>query len=209
MKNWKFWCILLLLALLFAFLWYMFPRKVETVKIDVKENVEKIDSLNLIIKEKSLVIDSLKEKKNEIIIKVVEKTKRLKTLPADSTINLFSSNLKKHGEVDPGKPILQEDSSVVCFIQDLRGTNIIAAKLEGKIEECEVLKEIAVLDSGIIEGKDSIIAQNSIILKKTKDGYEQELGTLKEQLKKETLKRKIITYSGGALLVGMLVLLIK
>ena len=204
MKNWKNWILVLLFLLLaggFWFIWQKYPK--EVVKVEVRENERKIDSLEFIIKEKTLVIDSLKKQKEKVIEKVIVKVEKIKSLPADSTINLFYSNLQDYGEVESTEPTLREDSSVVCSLDNLRGANVITAKYEGKVEETEILNDIVSAASEIIVGKDSIIEQQSIILDKTKVAYDTRLTELNKQLKKETRMKNAAVY-GGAVLVGVL-----
>jgi hypothetical protein len=68
MKNWKNWILILLFLLLvggFWLIWEKYPK--EVVKVEVRENEKKIDSLEFVIKEKSLVIDSLKNLENKLV----------------------------------------------------------------------------------------------------------------------------------------------
>lgn len=205
MKNWKNWILVLLFLLLvggFWLIWEKYPK--EVVKVEIRENEKKIDSLEFVIKEKSSVIDSLKKQKEKVIEKVVVKVEKIKDLPPDSTIKLFYNNLQDYGEVESStEPTLREDSSVVCSLDNLKGANIITAKYEGKVEEVRILNDIVTLNFGIINDKDSIISQNSIILNKTREAYDQRLTELNKQLKKETRKKKVAVY-GGAVLVGVL-----
>ena len=90
MKNWKNWILILLFLLLVGgswLIWEKYPK--EVVKVEVRENERKIDSLEFIIKEKSSVIDSLKKQKEKVIEKVIVKAEKIKDLPPDSTIKLF------------------------------------------------------------------------------------------------------------------------
>ena len=204
MKNWKNWILILLFLLLvggFWLIWEKYPK--EVVKVEVRENERKIDSLEFIIKEKSSVIDSLKKQKEKVIEKVIVKAKKIKDLPPDSTIKLFYNNLQDYGEVESTEPTLREDSSVVCSLDNLRGANVITAKYEGKAEEVMILNDIIFASSEIINNKDSIISQNSIILNKTREAYDQKLTDLNKQIEKEARKKRIATY-GGAVLVGIL-----
>lgn len=204
MKNWKNWILILLFLLLvggFWLIWEKYPK--EVVKVEVRENERKIDSLEFIIKEKSLVIDSLKKQKERVKEKIIVKVKKIKNLPADSTVNLFYNNLQDYGEVESTEPTLREDSSVICSLDNLRGANVITAKYEGKVEEVMILNDIVATASEIINDKDSIISQNSIILNKTREAYDQKLTDLNKQIEKEARKKRIATY-GGAVLVGVL-----
>ena len=204
MKNWKNWILILLFLLLVGgswLIWEKYPK--EVVKVEVRENERKIDSLEFIIKEKSSVIDSLKKQKEKVIEKVIVKAEKIKDLPPDSTIKLFYNNLQDYGEVESTEPTLREDSSVICSLNNLRGANVITAKYEGKAEEVMILNDIIFASSEIINNKDSIISQNSIILNKTREAYDQRLTELNKQLKKETRKKKVAVY-GGAVLVGVL-----
>ena len=204
MKNWKNWILVLLFLLLiggFWFIWQKYPK--EVVKVEVREDEKKIDSLEFIIKEKSSVIDSLKKQKEKVKEKIIVKVEKIKNLPADSTVNLFYNNLQDYGEVESTEPTLREDSSVICSLDNLRGANVITAKYEGKAEEVMILNDIIFASSEIINNKDSIISQNSIILNKTREAYDQRLTELNKQLKKETRKKKVAVY-GGAVLVGVL-----
>ena len=204
MKNWKNWILVLLFLLLvggFWLIWEKYPK--EVVKVEVRENERKIDSLEFIIKEKTLVIDSLKKQKDKVTEKVIVKVEKIKSLPADSTVRLFYNNLRDYSGVESAEPILKEDSSVVCSLDNLRGANVITAMYEGKVEETEILNDIVAAASEIIMNKDSIIEQQSIILDKTESAYNTKLEELNKQLKKETRKKKFATY-GGAILVGVL-----
>ena len=204
MKNWKNWILVLLFLLLvggFWLIWEKYPKQV--VKVEVRENERKIDSLEFVIKEKTLVIDSLKKQKDKVKEKIIVKVEKIKTLPADSTIKLFYSNLQDYSGVESTEPTLREDSSVVCSLDNLRGANVITTEYEGKIEETEILNDIVAAASEIIVGKDSIIEQQSIILDKTMVAYDTKLKNLNQQLKKEVLKKKLAIY-GGSILVGAL-----
>ena len=66
--------ILLLLIGIFIYVWVKYPKT--KVVIDIKENTEKIDSLKRLIKENSMIIDSLMNVKQEVVEKVVIKVKR-------------------------------------------------------------------------------------------------------------------------------------
>lgn len=204
MKNWKNWILVLLFLLLvggFWLIWEKYPK--EVVKVEVRENERKIDSLEFIIKEKTLVIDSLKKQKEKVTEKVIVKVEKIKNLPPDSTIHLFYNNLQDYSGVESTEPTLKEDSSVVCSLDNLRGANVITAMYEGKAEETEILNDIVAASSEIIMNKDSIIEQQSIILDKTESAYNTRLEELNKQLKKETRKKKLATY-GGAVLIGVL-----
>ena len=204
MKNWKNWILVLLFLLLvggFWLIWEKYPK--EVVKVEVRENERKIDSLEFVIKEKTLVIDSLKKQKEKVKERVIVRVEKIKTLPADSTIKLFYSNLQDYSGVESTEPTLREDSSVVCSLDNLRGANVITTEYEGKIEETEILNDIVAAASEIIVGKDSIIEQQSIILDKTMVAYDTKLKNLNQQLKKEVLKKKLAIY-GGSILVGAL-----
>jgi len=204
MKNWKNWILVLLFLLLvggFWFIWQKYPK--EVVKVEVREDERKIDSLMLVIGEKSLVIDSLKKQKDKVKEKIIVKVEKIKNLPADSTVNLFYSNLQDYSGIESTEPTLREDSSVICSLDNLKGANIITAKYEGKLEEVEVLNDIVATASEIINDKDSIINQNSIILNKTKEAYDQKLTELNKQIEKEARRKRLAAY-GGTLLVGLL-----
>jgi hypothetical protein len=149
------------------------------------------------------VIDSLKKQKDKVKEKIIVKVEKIKNLPADSTVNLFYSNLQDYSGIESTEPTLREDSSVICSLDNLKGANIITAKYEGKLEEVEVLNDIVATASEIINDKDSIINQNSIILNKTKEAYDQKLTELNKQIEKEARRKRIATY-GGAVLVGVL-----
>ena len=204
MKNWKNWILVLLFLLLvggFWLIWEKYPK--EVVKVEVRENEKKIDSLEFVVKEKSSVIDSLKKQKEKVIEKVVVKVEKIKDLPPDSTIKLFYGNLQNYGEIESTEPTLREDSSVICSLDNLKGANVITARYEGKLEEVKVLNDIVATSSEIINDKDSIINQNSIILNKTREAYDQKLTELNKQIEKEARRKRIATY-GGAVLVGVL-----
>ena len=129
MKNWKNWILVLLFLLLvggFWFIWQKYPK--EVVKVEVRENERKIDSLVLVIGKKSLVIDSLKKQKEKVKEKIIVKVEKIKNLPADSTINLFYNNLQDYSGVESTEPTLREDSSVVCSLDNLRGANVITVR---------------------------------------------------------------------------------
>jgi hypothetical protein len=204
MKNWKNWILVLLFLLLvggFWFIWQKYPK--EVVKVEVREDERKIDSLMLVIGEKSLVIDSLKKQKEKVKEKIIVKVEKIKNLPADSTVNLFYNNLQDYSGIESTEPTLREDSSVVCSLDNLKGANVITARYEGKLEEVKVLNDIVATASEIINDKDSIINQNSIILNKTREAYDQKLTELNKQIEKEARRKRIATY-GGAVLVGVL-----
>lgn len=204
MKNWKNWILVLLFLLLvggFWFIWQKYPK--EVVKVEVREDERKIDSLMLVIGEKSLVIDSLKKQKEKVKEKIIVKVEKIKNLPADSTVSLFYSNLQDYSGIESTEPTLKEDSSVVCSLDNLKGANVITARYEGKLEEVKVLNNIVETASEIINDKDSIINQNSIILNKTKKAYDQKLTELNKQIEKEARRKRFATY-GGAVLVGVL-----
>ena len=211
MKNWKNWILVLLFLLLvggFWLIWEKYPK--EVVKVEMREDEKKIDSLMIVLREKQGVIDSLKKQKDKVKERVIIRVEKLKTLPPDSTIQLFHDGLQAYGEIKSKRPSLKEDSSIVCSLNNLRGANIITTKYEGAQEENQILKRMVIVDSEIIAGKDSIIGQSSIILNKTKDAYDSRLEELNQQLKKEARIKRTALY-GGAILVGVLggLLLIK
>ena len=204
MKNWKNWILVLLFLLLiggFWFIWQKYPK--EVVRVEIREDERKIDSLMLIIGIKSSVIDSLKKQRERVVEKVIVKVEKIKSLPPDSTIQVFYNGIQSYGEVESTKPTLKEDSSVVCSLDNLRGANVITAKYEGKIQEVGILKDIVTLNSGIIADKDSIINENSVILAKTKEYYNQEIEDLNRRIEKEARRKRLAAY-GGTLLVGLL-----
>ena len=199
------------LLLIFAgIIVYFYLRPVETkVVIETRENVEKIDSLNYLIRDKNRIIDSLKKEKSKIHQKIVVKVKELQTLPADQTIEVFHNNTEKYGECNSEIPILMEDSTIKCTPENLIDANIIAAKYEGALEEKLILEKIIEKDSAIINEKDLIIQENSIILHKTEAAYSKSIENLQASLKKEKIRRKaVIGTTGGiiALILGYLVI---
>lgn len=206
-KNLILLLFFLLLCFGFWYIWKNHPR--EVVKIEIKENIEKIDSLNKLIKEDSLVIDSLKNVKAEIIERVIVKKEEIKSLSPDSTVKLFNQNILAYGEVGDSleTPKLMEDSTISSSVSHIKGANIITAKYESKVEENEVLQGIIKTEDGIIEKKDSVIHENSIILNNTIQAYDTELTNLNKQLKKEKVKKKM-TLVGGGILLGILGLVI-
>ncbi len=206
MKNWKNLSLVLLFLLLLGIFWYIwnkYPKEVVKVEVELRDNYEKIDSLTQIIKEKSLEIDSLKTVKEKVVEKVVIRVKEVRTLPPDSTIDLFYHNVQTYGEIESERPELMEDSGVICSLNNLRGANVITAKLEGKIEEGKILSEMLNKEEEIIKDKDSIIQQNSIILLKTQEAYDTRLEELNRRIKTEGRIKKTSLY-GNALLIGVI-----
>ena len=206
MKNWKNLSLVLLFLLLLGIFWYIwnkYPKEVVKVEVELRDNYEKIDSLTQIIKEKSLEIDSLKTVKEKVVEKVVIRVKEVRTLPPDSTIDLFYHNVQTYGEIESERPELMEDSGVICPLNNLRGANVITAKLEGKIEEGKILSEMLNKEEEIIKDKDSIIQQNSIILLKTQEAYDTRLEELNRRIKTEGRIKKTSLY-GNALLIGVI-----
>ena len=201
--------ILLLLIGIFIYVWVKYPKT--KVVIDIRENTEKIDSLKRLIKENSMIIDSLMNVKQEVVEKVVIKVKEVKSLSPDSTIHLFHANTEKYGELRSKEPTLKEDSTVLCNIDNLIDANIISAKLEGEIKERKIMEEAAIVSSNIIANKDSIIEQNSIIIKNIENTYKDNIANLNEQIKKERRKRMNTVATVGAVAAGIIVgtLLIK
>ena len=59
----------------FWFIWQKYPK--EVVKVEVREDERKIDSLVLVIGKKSLVIDSLKKQKEKVRIGSAKRSEKL------------------------------------------------------------------------------------------------------------------------------------
>jgi hypothetical protein len=192
--------ISILVGILTAFLilWFM-PKEKETIVVpEIRENVVKIDSLKARISRDSLVIDSLKRTEKQIVEKIVVRVEKQKTLPVDSAISVFSEYLEKYGELGSEEPKLLEDSTVLCSADNIRDANIMAVKLDGALERIDVLDEIVELDSQVIERKDSIIYENSVILLKTETAYKESIDNLSAVIKKEKRKSKVAYWIGGA-----------
>ena len=186
---------------------YLSPKK-EKVIVDIRDNIEKIDSLNRLIQRDSILLDSLRNQKQQVIERVIVETQELKTLNPDSTISVFHENTEKYGELSSTKPILLEDSSVLCTVDNLRDANIIAAKYEGALDENKILEEMVNVDSGIIVKKDSIIEQKSCIIRKNEIAYQENISGLQKALRKEKRKKTtgiIIGSSVIAVLSGLLI----
>ena len=190
------------LCLVLIYIFYTKDPVIEKVPV-IKENIEKIDSLKRIITKDSLKVDSLEREKSKVVEKVIVKIEKLKTLEPDSTIILFDNYSKAYGEIDTPSPVLQEDTTVLASVDNIRNSNIISSKYEGELEKTKILNEMLQTNYGIIQNKDSIIYENSIILKKTEEAYNANLDKLKKDLKKEKRKRKAITVLGSAVAVTL------
>ena len=190
------------LCLVLIYIFYTKDPVIEKVPV-IKENIEKIDSLKRIITKDSLKVDSLEREKSKVVEKVIVKIEKLKTLEPDSTIILFNKYSEAYGEIDTPSPVLQEDTTVLASVDNIRNSNIISSKYEGELEKTKILNEMLQTNYGIIQNKDSIIYENSIILKKTEEAYNANLDKLKKDLKKEKRKRKAITVLGSAVAVTL------
>lgn len=190
------------LCLVLVYIFYTKDPVIEKVPV-IKENIEKIDSLKRIITKDSLKVDSLEREKSKVVEKVIVKIEKLKTLEPDSTIILFNKYSEAYGEIDTPSPVLQEDTTVLASIDNIRNSNIISSKYEGELEKTKILGEMLQTNYGIIQNKDSIIYENSVILKKTEEAYNANLEKLKKDLKKEKRTRKAITVIGSAVAVTL------
>jgi hypothetical protein len=190
------------LCLVLIYIFYTKDPVIEKVPV-IKENIEKIDSLKRIITKDSLKVDSLEREKSKIVEKVIVKIEKLKTLEPDSTIILFNKYSEAYGEIDTPSPVLQEDTTVLASVDNIRNSNIISSKYEGELEKTKILGEMLQTNYGIIQNKDSIIYENSVILKKTEEAYNANLEKLKKDLKKEKRTRKAITVICSAVAVTL------
>jgi len=190
------------LCLVLIYIFYTKAPVIEKVPV-IKENIEKIDSLKRIITKDSLKVDSLEREKSKVVEKVIVKIEKLKTLEPDSTIILFNKYSEAYGEIDTPSPVLQEDTTVLASVDNIRNSNIISSKYEGELEKTKILGEMLQTNYGIIQNKDSIIYENSVILKKTEEAYNANLEKLKKDLKKEKRTRKAITVIGSAVAVTL------
>lgn len=198
------WIYLGIIALCLILLYIFYTKDPEIKEVPkIIENIEKIDSLKNIITKDSLKVDSLEREKSKVVEKVIVKIEKLKTLEPDSTIILFDNYSKAYGEIDTPSPVLQEDTTVLASVDNIRNSNIISSKYEGELEKTKILNEMLQTNYGIIQNKDSIIYENSIILKKTEEAYNANLDKLKKDLKKEKRKRKAITVLGSAVAVTL------
>ena len=189
---------------------WLVPGKEIIVKVpEIKENIEKIDSLRDRITRDSLRFDSLVRVKQKVIKEVIVRVEKQKTLPVDSAIIEFHKNTETYGELHSEVPVLQADSSVLCSADNIRDANIMAVKLGGALEKGETMEKMLAIDSQIIERKDSIIYESSIILKKTETAYESSIQQLSADLKKERKKNNLTKWFGGTAVVilGSLILL--
>jgi len=198
------WIYLGIIALCLVLIYIFYTKDPEIKEVPkIIENIEKIDSLKNIITKDSLKVDSLEREKSKVVEKVIVKIEKLKTLEPDSTIILFDNYSKAYGEINTPSPVLQEDTTVLASVDNIRNSNIISSKYEGELEKTKILNEILQTNYGIIQNKDSIIYENSIILKKTEEAYNTNLDKLKKDLKKEKRKRKAITVLGSAVAVTL------
>ena len=193
---------IIVLCLVLIYIFYTKDPVIEKVPV-IKENIEKIDSLKRIITKDSLKVDSLEREKSKVVEKVIVKIEKLKTLEPDSTIILFNKYSEAYGEIDTPSPVLQEDTTVLASVDNIRNSNIISSKYEGELEKTKILGEMLQTNYGIIQNKDSIIYENSVILKKTEEAYNANLEKLKKDLKKEKRTRKAITVIGSAVAVTL------
>lgn len=193
---------IIVLCLVLIYIFYTKDPVIEKVPV-IKENIEKIDSLKRIITKDSLKVDSLEREKSKVVEKVIVKIEKLKTLEPDSTIILFNKYSEAYGEIDTPSPVLQEDTTILASVDNIRNSNIISSKYEGELEKTKILGEMLQTNYGIIQNKDSIIYENSVILKKTEEAYNANLEKLKKDLKKEKRTRKAITVIGSAVAVTL------
>ena len=66
------------------------------------------------------------------------------------------------------------------------------------------MEEAAIVSSNIIANKDSIIEQNSIIIKNIENTYKDNIANLNEQIKKERRKRMNTVATVGAVAAGII-----
>ena len=190
-------------------IYYLYSKKPGIQVIpDIREDLEKIDSLRHKIVKDSLRIDSLEKIKPKIVERVIVRVKEQKLLPPDSAIIIFHENTEKYGELHSKIPILSDDSSIVCTADNIRDANIIAVKYEGEMEINEVLEEMVAIERVVNAKKDSIISEKSIILDKTITAYNKSIIDLTADLKKERRKKKLAVTLGGitaGILSGLLI----
>ena len=192
------------------------PTEIIIEKEKIVEDTQKIDSLNLVIKENEELIDNLKDSVREKIIYIEKKIDEIKELPIDKNLEVFRDNLLVYGEsfepTDTLPALCQilnstEDTLVLLSEENLIDVNTIIVKYEGTTAINDFLNETVKADSSIISLKNSIIQEKSDALEKQKLAFEDNMKEMNNIIKRERNKQIYFTV-GGALLTGTLVYLL-
>ena len=168
-------------------------------KIDTVVEHSRIDSLVEVIKEKEVVIDSLRENVRVIREIQIKKESEIRALPLDSSVNLMRENL----EVSPSDTLprmictLDRDTTVEISEENVRDINVTYENLRVEKEVNENLTGIIGEDSVIISSLNGIVTEKNSII--SKQNYY--LGDLEKSLKKEKRRKKVQTIVAGGLAV--------
>jgi len=189
------------------------PKEIIVEK--VIENTQRIDSLNLIIKENENLIETLKDSVREKIIYVEKQIEEIKELPIDENLMVFRDNLLVYGEnfnVTDTLPSLCQiedvsDTLVLMSEENLIDVNTILVKYEGTLFINDCLYETVKADSSIISLKNSIIQEKDEALDRQRIVFEDNMREMNSIIARE--RRKQIYYTiGGVLVAGTITYLI-
>lgn len=98
---------------------------------------------------------------------------------------------------------------VVISPQNLNTINAIIVENEYNKKELELYRALHVVDSVLINSRDSIIHNNNLIIDKQVKFYSESMEDLKRSLKQEKKKRKTVTGILGTISVVLCILAIK
>lgn len=101
------------------------------------------------------------------------------------------------------------DTMVVISPQNLNTINAIIVENEYNKKELELYRALHVVDSVLINSRDSIIHNNNLIIDKQVKFYSESMEDLKRSLKQEKKKRKTVTGILGTISVVLCILAIK
>ena len=190
--------------------------KPETIVVEkVIEDTQKIDSLQVVIRENENLIETLKDSVREKIVYIEKRVDEIRELPIDENLELLRDNLLVYGEnfepTDTLPALCQisdsPDTLVLMSEKNLVDVNTIIVRYEGQLQINDYLTETIRADSSIISLKNSIILEKDLALERQREFFNNNMSEMNNIIAKE--RRKQIYYSvGTAVVVGTLVYLI-
>lgn len=190
--------------------------KPETIVVEkVIEDKQKIDSLQVIIKENENLIEALKDSVREKIVYVEKRVDEIRELPIDKNLEILRDNLLVYGEnfkiTDTLPAICQlsdtSDTLVLMSEENLVDVNMIMIRYEGQLQINNYLSETIKADSSVINLKNLIIQEKDLALERQQQTFENNMNSMNDIIAKE--RRKQVYYSvGSAIVVGTIVYLI-
>ena len=190
---------------------YFFSPKSSQViikKADITNELRKIDSLDCIIKEKDIKIDSLNNNVRVIKEYIPVKVKEIQELELTPSVELLRENLITYGELtlpeDDYPSAVLPDSMIMLNQTNVKDVNTIVEKYKVEMEINKNLEGIIEEDFSIIQlQKEQLVLKDSIQFKKDKT-YEENIQAMNNKIKESGKKYKKALIIGG--IVGAVLL---